>query len=258
MRDRSQYDAAAPAFNRRRALPESVPSAIRTAVIAAVAPLTQPRLLDLGAGAGRIGRAFVEAGDDYVGLDLSHAMLRAFRPAASLVLADGAHLPFADEAFDAVLMVQVLNSTQDWRPVVAEARRVLTSGGVLISGRTKAPDDGIDSHLKQVLADILRDMGHDPYRSAAHEDALDWLTALTGTGDTQIVARWPAERTPRQFIERHGSGARFSGLPGDIRHAAMDALRQRIEVDMGSLDCVASEVHQFELRIFRFHPGASR
>ena len=36
------------------------------------------RLLDLGAGTGRIGRPFVAAGDDYVGVDLSLGMLREF------------------------------------------------------------------------------------------------------------------------------------------------------------------------------------
>jgi predicted TPR repeat methyltransferase len=71
----SAYDTAAPAFDRHRALPDGVPQAIRAAVVAATgAP--SPRLLDLGAGAGRIGRPFVAAGDDYVGIDLSLGMLR--------------------------------------------------------------------------------------------------------------------------------------------------------------------------------------
>ena len=39
---------------------------------------TRPRLLDLGAGTGRIGWPFVAAGDDYVGVDLSLGMLREF------------------------------------------------------------------------------------------------------------------------------------------------------------------------------------
>jgi hypothetical protein len=37
---------------------------------------TRPHLLD--AGAGRIGRMFVAAGDDYLGVDLSFSMLGAF------------------------------------------------------------------------------------------------------------------------------------------------------------------------------------
>src|SRR5258705_13776305 len=74
----SPYDAAAPSFDRHRALPDGVPEAIRATTLAAIAASPRPRLLDLGAGTGRIGRSFVAAGDDYVGVDLSVGMLRKF------------------------------------------------------------------------------------------------------------------------------------------------------------------------------------
>jgi predicted TPR repeat methyltransferase len=64
------YDAAAATFDRHRKLPEGVAQAIRGAVLRAL-DLMRPRLVDLGAGTGRIGRAFVEAGDAYVGVDVS-------------------------------------------------------------------------------------------------------------------------------------------------------------------------------------------
>src|ERR1700757_131196 len=57
----SAYDAAAPTFERHRALPDGVPRAVRAAVLAAVG-VPSPRLLDLGAGTGRFGWAFVAAG----------------------------------------------------------------------------------------------------------------------------------------------------------------------------------------------------
>jgi ubiquinone/menaquinone biosynthesis C-methylase UbiE len=116
----SPYDAAAPSFDRYRALPEGVPEAIRYAVLE-VFDLMRPRLLDLGAGTGRIGRAFVAAGDDYVGVDVSLGMLREFsayltqrRYAPALVQADGERLPFRDATFDAVLHLR--------QPWTAESR----------------------------------------------------------------------------------------------------------------------------------------
>ena len=66
----SAFDSVAATFERDRALPEGVPGAIRAAVLEA-GDAASPRLLDLGAGTGRIGWPFVEAGDDYVGIDLS-------------------------------------------------------------------------------------------------------------------------------------------------------------------------------------------
>src|SRR5579864_5842737 len=97
----SVYDDMAPDFDRRRALPDGVPEAIRDAVLRAGLP-PRPRLLDLGAGTGRIGWPFVRAGDDYTGADLSFGMLRAFAdrdPGARLIRADGAVLPFRDASF---------------------------------------------------------------------------------------------------------------------------------------------------------------
>jgi len=121
----STYDAAAPSFERHRALPAGAVQAIRDAVLAAIG-LPHPRLLDLGAGTGRIGWPFVQAGDDYVGVDLSFGMLRAFRErigderALRLVQSDGQLLPFVDAAFDGVLLVQVFGGLRGWRRLLAE------------------------------------------------------------------------------------------------------------------------------------------
>src|SRR3954469_17900523 len=117
----SVYDVAAPSFERHRALPDGVPEAIRALVLEAV-DAASPRLLDLGAGTGRIGIAFVAARDDYVGVDLSFGMLSEFKRRAaecarapSLLQADGERLPFADASFDAILLIQVFGGMRGWR-----------------------------------------------------------------------------------------------------------------------------------------------
>src|SRR5205823_8435235 len=91
------FDSSAATFDRYRALPTGVPEAIRTAIWKSTRNQRLERVLDLGAGTGRIGRAFVKANDFYVGVDASWAMLQEFRkhsPAASLAQADGEQLPF--------------------------------------------------------------------------------------------------------------------------------------------------------------------
>src|SRR4051812_19578616 len=146
----SVYDVAAPSFERHRALPDGVPEAIRALVLEAV-DAASPRLLDLGAGTGRIGIPFIAARDDYVGVDLSFGMLSEFghraagsTPAPRLVQADGERLPFRDATFDAIMLIQVFGGLRGWRRVLAEARRVLRGAGVLVLGRTVAPPDGLD------------------------------------------------------------------------------------------------------------------
>ena len=128
MSDASPYDAAAPSFDQHRALPQGVPEKIRVAPRRARCnAATRARS---GAGTGRIGRPFVVAGDDYVGVDLSLGMLREFArrsrqsmPTPRLVQADGGRLPFRDATFDAVLLVQVIGAALSWRTLVTEAQR---------------------------------------------------------------------------------------------------------------------------------------
>src|ERR1041384_8577457 len=112
------FDAAAPTFERYRSFPPGVPEAIREGVWNAAGASHDARVLDLGAGTGRIGRAFQAAGDFYVGLDSSLEMLREFHQRqreARLVHADGASLPFRDGTFDLVMLMQVLSGARGWR-----------------------------------------------------------------------------------------------------------------------------------------------
>jgi ubiquinone/menaquinone biosynthesis C-methylase UbiE len=252
------YDAAAPAFDRHHALAEGTVQAIRTAVLAAVdAP--HPRLLDLGAGTGRIGWAFVRAGDDYVGVDLSFGMLRAFQErigrdchALRLVQSDGQLLPFADAAFDSVLLVQVFGGLRGWRRLVAEARRVMRPHGTMIVGRTITPEDGVDAQMKDHLAALLDDMNVTSDRMNARESVERWLESGAHSAARVIAAAWDAERTPRGFLDRHRTGARFYQLPDAIKTEALARLADWAAASFGSLDAVSHERHAFELRIFRF------
>jgi ubiquinone/menaquinone biosynthesis C-methylase UbiE len=254
----SAFDVTAPGFDRRRALPDGVLEAIRSAILGVV-DATRPRLLDLGAGTGRIGRAFVAAGDDYVGVDLSLAMLRAFaqRRATCLVQADGAHLPFPDATFDAVMLIQAFGGMHGWRRVLAETRRVLRPAGVLILGRTVAPADGVDARMRQRLSMILDEMGVVREGGNRREEALRFL-AQTASGSCVNAAAWDADRTPRGFLERHRTGARFAALPATIKDTALGKLAAWAAATFGSLDRASRERHYFELRLFRFQTNGGR
>src|SRR3982074_241788 len=73
----SAYDAAAPAFDRHRALPDGVQQAIRAAILAGV-EVASPRLLDVRAGTG--GMAEPLAPEEYhsVALAVAFGMLLEF------------------------------------------------------------------------------------------------------------------------------------------------------------------------------------
>jgi ubiquinone/menaquinone biosynthesis C-methylase UbiE len=251
----SVYDAAAPTFERHRALPDGVPEAIRAAVLEAV-DASSPRLLDLGAGTGRIGIPFVAARDDYVGVDLSFGMLSEFKRRAAdsaprLVQADGEHLPFRNATFDAVMLIQVFGGMRGWRRLLTEVRRVLRGAGVLVLGRAVAPPDGLDARMKARLALLLDEIGAPADRTNTRQDAQGWLEQQA-RATRLVAATWTARRTPRGFIERHGTGARFSALPAPVKEEAMRRLAAWANTAFGSLDAASSEPHEFELQLFRF------
>lgn len=254
----SAYDAVASSFDRLRALPEGVPQDIRAAILAAVAA-PSPRLLDIGAGTGRIGWPFVAAGDDYVGVDLSFGMLREFAGRASnadnveprLAQADAARLPFCDRTFDAVMLVHVFGGMRGWRRVLAEARRVLRAPGALLIGRAVAPADGVDARMKQHLAELLTEGGVAIDAHNAREDVARSLAAAAASR-TVTVATWSTERTPRRFLDRHRTGARFAALPEATKHEALDALAAWATETFGALDTACREQHAFELQISTF------
>ena len=234
---------------------------MRAAVLAAVSDVKTPRLLDLGAGSGRIGWSFVAAGDDYVGVDLSARMLQVFAGKdagghrAQLVRADGRALPFAAASFDAVLLIAVFGDVPDWRPLVAEARRVLRPGGVIAIGRMATPDDGIDERLKQQLDLLLAERVPYAPRKNGRKNAAQHLGAVATTTTNLVPATWSVARSTRQFLERHAGGARFSRLPLGIREAALTELAEWAEAEFGSLDAAFTETHRFETQLFRFGEG---
>jgi len=93
------------------------------------------RILDLGCGTGMLLASLEKKAKLAVGVDMSAEMLGAARKhaaKAALVLADADHLPFADESFDAVVSVTLLQNMPDPERTVRELARVLRPNGKAI------------------------------------------------------------------------------------------------------------------------------
>lgn len=81
-------------------------------------------LLEIGCGTGHFALALSRAGYASVGVDPSLPMLAIARARIPAVCGAGESLPFRDGAFDAALLVFVLEFASDPVAVVREARRV--------------------------------------------------------------------------------------------------------------------------------------
>jgi ubiquinone/menaquinone biosynthesis C-methylase UbiE len=257
----SVYDATASSFERYRSLPSYVVGAIRSAIWTAARLPDQARVLDLGAGTGRIGKAFLAAGDFYVGVDSSLAMLQEFSTKSEfresktclLAQADGRQLPFQNGFFDLVLLVQVLSAAGNWREMLDECRRVLRPGGIVAVGHKRSPESGIDAQLKRQLVAVLEEMQvpwHQPRES--RRQALAWLESASVRHWHRDAASWKVTTSAEEFLSRHRTGARFAALPLSIQEEALTMLRAWAETNFGSVSASFEEHHSFELGIFEF------
>jgi demethylmenaquinone methyltransferase/2-methoxy-6-polyprenyl-1,4-benzoquinol methylase len=255
------FDTVARQFDAYRALPASVAPLVRDALWQAMEAAPGGLVLEIGAGTGRIGRAFQAAGDAYVGVDISRGMLEQFvarsrangGQAPRLAQGDGRALPFAADTFDAVLLVQVLSGLRGWREVLGEAQRVLRPGGGLALGQTVLPADGVDRRMRDQLTAILADLGTPAGDAGARvAEAVTWLAPQARRHARLIAADWVQARTPREFLARHPSGARFAALPREVRAAALARLEAWTHATLGALDATFVERWAFELDIFMF------
>jgi len=254
-------DTTAFSFERYRSLPNSVVEAIRSAIWSAASLPDHARVLDVGAGTGRIGKAFLAAGDFYVGVDSSLAMLQEFsaklefRESKTCLLAqaEGRQLPFQSASFDLVLLMQVLSAAGNWRLLLDECRRVLRPGGIIAVGHTRSPESGIDAQLKRQLVAILEAMQvpwHQPRES--RRQALAWLEAESVRHWYLEAAVWNVTTSTEEFLSRHRTGARFAALPLSIQEEALARLHAWAETNFGSASTRFEEQHSFELGIFKF------
>jgi len=122
-------------------------------------------LLDIGTGTGRMLELFAPRSDSAIGIDRSSEMLRLARvkldeagvSGASLRQGDMQALPLADSSADSIILHQVLHFAQQPGAAIAEAARVLASGGQLLvidfAQHDRAELKEQDAHLRLGFAD---------------------------------------------------------------------------------------------------------
>jgi len=144
-------------------------------------PQAGDELLDVACGLGDLARFAADRGAKVHGIDLSSVAARATAakvPEAGVAVANGEHLPFPDESYDAVTILGSLEHFGDPGRGVLEIRRVLRWGGralILVPNLFFLPD-------------------------------LIWRVMRTGRGPwhKQIVERFAACDDWRAYIEAGG------------------------------------------------------
>lgn len=118
---------------------------VSQAILAAIAPKTDPLILDVATGTGRVPLLMASNAGFHghvVGIDASRRMLsvarekvaaQGFEGFVTLLRHDASRLPFPAEHFDVVTCLEALEFMPDQAAVLAEMARVLKPGGVLLT-----------------------------------------------------------------------------------------------------------------------------
>jgi ubiquinone/menaquinone biosynthesis C-methylase UbiE len=243
--DLVSFDRVADVYDETRGHPPEVAAAISDSLCAALPPAA--RLLEVGVGTGRIARPLIERGIRITGLDLSPKMLAhltAALPAGvsspGLVIGDGCRLPFENASFQAALFVHIFHLLPDWREAVAEARRVLQPGGLLIHGGEERQPDGPQEQIRDHWHNLTNTRRQNGWRPR-HEDRDVVLQTLQDSAVRHkrwLAAAWEARFTPERFIANLEAGvysSSFSLIPEDL-HACAEELREWTIHRYGPLD----------------------
>jgi ubiquinone/menaquinone biosynthesis C-methylase UbiE len=133
------------AENYERHFVPKIATPVSVALLETAALRPGERVLDVGCGTGVIARLAAEAvgsSGTVTGLDLTPDMIQIARAVSPSTIdwhvGDATSLPFADEAYDAVLCQMCLMFMQDRHTAVAEMRRVTPPAGAS-SSTPRAP-----------------------------------------------------------------------------------------------------------------------
>jgi len=195
-------------------------------------------VLDVGCGSGVFLRAAADHGAAVSGLDASAALLEIARervPDADLSQGNLQHLPYVDDAFDAVCGFNSFFFADDMVAALREAGRVAKPGAPVVIQVWGRPEAFDLRHMKQVLA------GFTPPPPPGRLDA----TALWEPGTLEALAteaglvpesafdvRWAFEYANEQELTRAMmSAGGFGAIVGPERQdAARDAIVEALAV----------------------------
>lgn len=210
MADLKSFDRVADVYDETRSLPSDVERAIAGGIARlAFGVSTQPHLLEVGIGTGRIAVPLAAEGVHVTGIDISPKMLArllAKRRDIDVMLAEASRPPLRERSFDALLFVHILHLVPDAAATLDVTIPLLRPKGLVLYG-------GDDGHIgrraeaERIIREAARDIAGVALAEWEERDRVGELVhrmLAERCDDVREVtlARWKRNGRGRQMIER--------------------------------------------------------
>lgn len=252
------FDRAVNFYDQTRPLP----GPIAQQGVQAILDITgaKARILEVGAGTGRISVPLLEHGADLVGCDLSAGMLMRLQekiPSARICLADGARLPFSAAHFEAVLTVHVIHLIAPWQAALREFKRVLVPGGRYLNVRTYAAvGNSIREQVRSHWRAWVEDHGVKIHQPGIRDfDVfLQELRSLGAHLSEVDVMHFPHRFTLREELDRFVARVYSDAwdIPDAVHEASVQELHAWVAREYGDLDQAREDEVRFVMNVAEF------
>ena len=217
------------------------------------------RVVEVGAGTGLVTVPMSQIGVPMTAVDLSEAMLRRLHEKATaagfpipITVADGTRLPFADDAFDGLVMRHVLHLIVAWRDALEEVVRVLRPGGTFLVSITDYTGlyHTLQERFVQAAGGLPIAVGLRPDDPESLERAMAEHGAI---GRVLPVVRGTRTLTITAFLRNMERGVYTWtwAAPRSTRRRAVREVRRWARRHLGRLDRPVEPEFEIEWRAFR-------
>jgi ubiquinone/menaquinone biosynthesis C-methylase UbiE len=248
------YERATEYYDATHAYAPGVAERMADAVLRLFPAKSEARVLEIGAGTGRLGIALANAASQYVGVDIATSLLSRFAEKmrlqggvsrAALCRADGARLPFRSGAFATVCILHVLHSTSEWGAILAEARRMVGQRGLVVLGyedsadarHSQSPKERVRSLWRSIITELdAQRYSNRPGVFVTENAVMEWVERSGAPIERRTLAEieYPA-LSLADVVDRTASRVYFGdwSIPEGVFRAAVEQLRQRVRALRG-------------------------
>jgi ubiquinone/menaquinone biosynthesis C-methylase UbiE len=231
------FDRVAHVYDATRGMTQEAEERVADAIVRLAGATPETRFVEPGVGTGRIALPLIRRGyDDYAGVDVSEPMMDEFRrklgsmPSRRLRLlrADARALLFADDSFDVAIIAHVLHLMPDWHRALAEVRRVLRPGGVLLYCQQDWDESSALTLFSRQWEAILDRYGVDAKILGARKpEVLQTLREQGAELDSTVAATWSKPTTVGEVLDGYANRVHSPDwrVPEEVFGGAMEELR---------------------------------